>query len=132
MIGLQRLLNLLYSFCQVKDLIVNTIKTKVVVYKNGGIHVKTEHWTYDGVALEIVPCFTYVGLNFTRQLSLTLMASEHVVKAKRILISIDSNGKRTCCEGKTYIYLFPLTLMASEHVVKAKRILISILSKLNN
>ena len=60
----------------------------MVVYKNGGILVKTERWTNDGVALEIVPCFTYVGLNFTRQLSLTLMASEHVVKAKLILVSI--------------------------------------------
>ena len=61
-VGLQRLLNLLYSFCQVKDLIANTIKTKVMVYKNGGILAKTEHWTYNGVALEAVPCFTYVGL----------------------------------------------------------------------
>ena len=83
-IGLQRLLNLLYSFCQVKDLIVNTIKTKVMVYKNG----KTERWTCGGVELEVVPCFTYVGLNFTRQLSLTQMASEQAVKEKRILISI--------------------------------------------
>ena len=72
-VGLQRLLNLLYSFCQVKDLIVNTIKRKVMVYKNGGILAKTKNWTYGGVVLEVVPCFTYVGLNFTRQLSLTLM-----------------------------------------------------------
>ena len=55
----------MYSFCQVKDLIVNTIKTKVMVYKNGGILAKTERWTYGGVELEVVPCFTYVGLNFT-------------------------------------------------------------------
>ena len=87
-VGLQRLLNLLYSFYQVKYLIVNTIKTKKMVYKNGGILAKTEHWTYGGVGQEVVPCFTYVGLNFTRQLSLTLMACEQAAKAKRILISI--------------------------------------------
>ena len=87
-IGLQRLLNLLYSFSQVKDLMANAIKTKVMIYKNGGILAKTERWTYGGVELEVVPCFTYVGLNFTLQLSLTQMASEQAVKAKRILISI--------------------------------------------
>ena len=41
-IGLQRLLNLLFRFCKVKDLIVNTIKTKVMVYKHGGVLAKTE------------------------------------------------------------------------------------------
>ena len=87
-IRLQRLLNILYTFCQVKDLIVNTIKTKVMVYKNGGILAKTERWTYGGVALGVVPCFTYLGLNFTRQLSLRQMACEQAVKGIRIPISI--------------------------------------------
>ena len=41
-IGLQRLLNLLFSFCKVKDLIVNAIKTKVMVYKHGEVLAKTE------------------------------------------------------------------------------------------
>ena len=59
-----------------------------MVYKNGGILAKTERWTYGGVALEVVPCFTYLGLNFTRQLSLTQMACKQAVKEKRILISI--------------------------------------------
>ena len=44
-IGLQQLLNLLHSFFKVKDLIVNIIKTKVMVYKNRGMLAKTEHWT---------------------------------------------------------------------------------------
>ena len=35
-IGLQRLLNLLYSFCKANLLIVNIIKTKEMVHKNGG------------------------------------------------------------------------------------------------
>ena len=36
-IGLQRLLNLHHNFCNVKDLIGNIIKTKVIVYKSGGM-----------------------------------------------------------------------------------------------
>ena len=67
-IGLQRLLNLLFNFCKVKDLIVNTIKTKIIVYKNGGVLSKAEKWTYGGENIEVVPCFTYLGLNFTKQI----------------------------------------------------------------
>ena len=85
---IQWLLNLLYTFCQVKAFTVNTIKLKVMVYKNGGVLTKTERWTYGGVALEAVPCFTYSSLNVTRQLTLTQMACEQAVKGKRILIAI--------------------------------------------
>ena len=38
--------------------------------------------------LEVVTCFTYLGLRFTRQLSLTQIASEQAIKGKRILVSI--------------------------------------------
>ena len=41
-IRLQWLLNLLFSFCKVKDLVVNTIKIKVMVYKHSGVLAKTE------------------------------------------------------------------------------------------
>ena len=87
-LGLQRLLNLLYSFCKTKDLIVNILKTKVSVYKNGGTLAKTEKWTYGGEKLEVVPCFTYLGLNFTRQLSLEQMANDQATKGKHVLVSI--------------------------------------------
>ena len=87
-IGLKKLLNLLYTFCKTKDLIVNTIKTKIMVYKNGGILSRSERWTYGGEELEVVPCYTYLGLNFTRQLSLPQMAYGQAVKGKRILVSV--------------------------------------------
>ena len=119
--GFQRLLNLMYSFCQVNGLIVNTIKTKVMGYKNGGILAKTERWTYGGVELEVVPCFTYVGLNFTRQLSSTQMASEQAVKAKRILISILSklyNYGDSCREKSSLKFLTQKYLLFSCMVLK--------------
>ena len=95
-LGLQRLLNLLYSFCKTKDLIVNILKTKVAIYKNGGTLAKTEKWTYVGEKLEVVPCFTYLGLNFTRQLSLEQMANDQATKGKRVLVSILSKLYRYC------------------------------------
>ena len=45
-------------------------------------------WSYAGKALEVVPCFTYLGLNFTRQLSLTQMACDQALKGKSVLISL--------------------------------------------
>ena len=85
---MQRLLNLLNNFCIVRDLVVNTVKTKVVVFKNGGILSKNEVWSYAGEILETVSCFTYLGLNFTRQLSLTQMADDQAIKGKRVLVSL--------------------------------------------
>ena len=87
-IGLQRLLNILHNFCVIRDLVVNTVKTKVVVFKNGGLLNRNEVWSYAGKALEAVPCFTYLGFNFTRQLSLTQMACDQALKGKRVLISL--------------------------------------------
>ena len=85
---LQRLLNLLYSFCKAKYLIVDIIKTKVMVYKNGGMLAKTDKWLFGGENLEVVPCFTYLGLNFTRQMPLVQMANEQAMKGKPILVSV--------------------------------------------
>lgn len=69
-VGLQRLLDLLYMFCVERNLVINTLKTKVMVYKNIGTLSKKEIRRYAGEVIEVVPGFTYVGVNFTRQLSL--------------------------------------------------------------
>ena len=87
-IGLQRLLNILHNFCVVRDLVVNIVKTEVVVFKNGGLLSRNEVWSYAGKALEFLRYFTYLGLNFTRQLSLTQMACDQALKGKRVLISL--------------------------------------------
>ena len=90
-VGLQRQLNILYEFCDKNKLKVNEAKTKVVVFKNGGILSRHEAWTYNNVNLDVVNKFCYVGLTFTRQLSLPTMVHELCVKGKRILISILSS-----------------------------------------
>ena len=60
----------------------------MAVYKNGGTLAKTEKWSHGGQNLEVVQCFTYLGLNFTRQLSLGQMANDQATKAKGVLVSI--------------------------------------------
>ena len=86
--GLQKLLNLLYEFCNDKGLIVNIAKTVIVVFKKGGGLARNEFWTLGGVRSKVETCFTYVGVNFTRQLSLIQMAKDQAIKGKRVLISV--------------------------------------------
>ena len=86
--GLQKLLNLLYEFCSDKGLIINIPKTVVMVFKNGGGLARTETWTLGGIRLKVESYFTYVGVKFTRQLSLIQMAKDQAIKGKRVLISV--------------------------------------------
>ena len=60
-VGLQRHLNLLREYCVKKKIVVNIIKTKIVVFKKDGTLSRHEKWYYDGNLLEVVNCFTYVG-----------------------------------------------------------------------
>ena len=67
---------------------MNIPKTKVVVFKNGSMLARNDKWTYDGQPLEVVNCFTYLGVSLSMQLSFKRMASDQAVKAKRVLISL--------------------------------------------
>ena len=76
-VGLQRQLSILEYFCDDDHVEVNTAKTKVLVFKNGGNLARTETWMYmyKGTDLEVhvVYDFHYVGLLFTTQMSLNRM-----------------------------------------------------------
>ena len=65
-----------------------------MVYNFGETLAKTDKWLYVGENLEVVPCFTYLGLNFTRQMSLVQMASEQAMQGKNILVSVLSKQYR--------------------------------------
>jgi len=69
-VGLQKQLNVQHTFCQNNKLTVNTEKTKVMVFKNGGPRSIREKWVYNGNNLEVTNGFCYVGVFFTNRLSL--------------------------------------------------------------
>ena len=87
-VGLQRQLNILSEFCKDFKLKVNESKTKIVVFKNGGVLSKHETWHYGNVKLDVVSKFCYLGLVFTRQLSMNAMVHDLCTKGKRVLVSI--------------------------------------------
>ena len=60
--GLQLSLRKLESYCIKWNLHVNTDKTKIVIFRKGGIVNRNYRWYYEGKEIEIVNCFNYLGV----------------------------------------------------------------------
>ena len=63
--GLQAGLDSLHEYCQSWKLKVNTQKTKVMVFRKGGILPRNLRFVNDGQNIEIVNKFVYLGIVFT-------------------------------------------------------------------
>ena len=64
-IGLQRSIDRLHAYCNKWGLTVNTDKTKVMVFRRGGVLKRTEKWYYNGNPINVVPYFKYLGVTFS-------------------------------------------------------------------
>ena len=63
--GLQNNINNLESYCQKWNLTVNVEKTKIVVFRKGGILGHNDRWFFAGQEIEIVNTFAYLGVVFS-------------------------------------------------------------------
>ena len=81
--GLQKQLDLLKSSCDKLLLHVNEDKTKVMIFRNGGIISRQEKWTYGGKPLEIVNNYCYLGYIFTTRLSVIKGTKQMTIKGKK-------------------------------------------------
>jgi hypothetical protein len=86
--GLQIQLNALKSCCERLKLTVNRNKSKIMVFRNGGVLSKYEKWTYDDVSLEVVNRYCYLGFTFSTKLSPTVGVCRLVAKAKTACLMI--------------------------------------------
>ena len=92
--GLQLSLNRLQRYCDSWNLTVNSDKTKVMVFRKGGRLSNNEQWFYNGVTLEIVNQFNYLGLVFTSGgsfMQATKTLSGKALRAMCSLLSITRN-----------------------------------------
>ena len=62
---LQKSIKILEEYCQMWKLTVNTSKTKVIIFRNGGRLPNGLKLTYKGTEIEIVSKFSYLGIVFT-------------------------------------------------------------------
>ena len=74
--GLQSQLKILEKFCEMYKMIVNVVKTKVMVFRLGGRPRANEKFFYNGSKLQIVNGFQYVGLLFNPTLSMYRMTDD--------------------------------------------------------
>ena len=59
---LQNLIHILEEYCQKWELKVNITKTKVVIFRKGGILPNGLRFIYEGAEIEIVSKFSYLGV----------------------------------------------------------------------
>lgn len=65
-IDLQDKLETLSNYCEENGLTVNTDKTKIMICQKGGRQAKINQIKYTEVQLEVVKCFVYLGVPFTK------------------------------------------------------------------
>ena len=91
---LQQQINCIESFCKAFRMVINMLKTKVVVFRRGGIVRQNEKWFYGDTQLEVVSFYKYLGLFFTPKLvwSLTTeLLSKQALKATACIFSYQWN-----------------------------------------
>lgn len=63
--GLQQGLHVLHSYCERWKLIVNTNKTKIMIFRKSGLIRENLKFNFNDTEVEIVNHFTYLGIVFT-------------------------------------------------------------------
>ena len=84
----KRQINLIERFCKSVGMSLNLSKTKIIVFRNGGIVKEIEKWFYQGMGIEIVPLYKYLGVYFTPKLKWTRTKELLACQAKKAATSI--------------------------------------------
>ena len=86
--GLQNKLNCLDKFADSKDLTVNTKKSQVMIFNKAGRTLKKENFTIKGQRLDIVPKYTYLGVDIPSSGSFSASITELTNKAKKAMMPL--------------------------------------------
>ena len=86
--GLQRQLDALYSFCADWKLTVNVSKTKIVVFRNRGKLNEREQWLYNGIRIEGVNKFNYLGLSFNYNGKITIVEKRIANQGRKAMFAM--------------------------------------------
>ena len=90
-IELQRLLDKLRLYCQKWKMRVNTDKTKIIVFRNGGYLRAYEKWFFGTYQLEVVTYFKYLGLVFSSRLSWYMCQKTIAAQASKAVFALKSS-----------------------------------------
>ena len=87
-VGLQRLLNCLESYCKTWKLSVNLAKTKIMVFKAGGYLSKAEKWFFNGKRVEVVSYYKYLGIMFSCRLIWSMATKTLAQQSRKAFMGI--------------------------------------------
>ena len=87
-VNLQQQIKLVSDFCDETGMKLNTDKSNVMVFRNGGDIRAYERWYYKNTQLEVVPFYKYLGAYFTPKLSWSLTRETLAKQASKAVISI--------------------------------------------
>ena len=104
--GLQRQLNALYSYCADWKLTVNVSKTKIMVFRNRGKLNEREQWFYNGIRIEVVNTFNYLGLLFYYNGKFTITEKLIANQGRKAMFAMAKSCRGLSLNTETEIYLF--------------------------
>jgi hypothetical protein len=119
-VGLQNQLNILEKCCTEMQLEVNIQKTKIMVFRKGGILGKHEVWYYKKKRVEVVNRYCYLGYIFTPSGSPKIGTSHLVTKGKKAVFALVNVFKKANeMTQKSFFKIFdgkikPILMYASE------------------
>ena len=104
--GVQKLLDTLSEFCDKWGLKVNLSKTKQMVFRNGGIIKKNEILYLNGVKLETVSYYKYLGIVISTRLSWSPAQSTLSAQASKAINMINQMNFKCNYSFKTSCEIF--------------------------
>ena len=88
-VRLQRQINLIGEFCNIKEMKVNLNKTEIIVFRNGGPLRNYERWTLEGTPnIRTTSEYKYMGLIFTPKLSWSKAKRKLAAQARKAVFCI--------------------------------------------
>ena len=118
--SLQNQLNVLVEESGKLGLMVNSEKTKIVVFRNGGFLAEHEKWFLGGKKLDVVNEFKYLGAVFSTRLSFKTMQMDLMTRARAGLLQVmRCQRKLGCVSPDVFFKIFdaqvgPVFLYSSE------------------
>ena len=85
---LQRKIRVLEKFCEEWGMEVNLTKTKVIVFRNGGVMSKSEKFLYRGEKVKTVTYYRYLGLIFSSRNLWSKALSTLAAQAEKALSTV--------------------------------------------
>ena len=103
---LQKQLHVLEQYCNAWGMTVNLKKSKIMVFRNGGIIKNSEKWLYNDMEIEIVSHNKYLGVMFNRSLKWNSSHDTLATQGNKSLVNLYKLD--TMCGGMPPETLFKL------------------------